>query len=632
MSSICGIYRFEGQAGKTETQASLQAISHWQPDNTGFWQDGPVAMGHALLQQNFGEAKVALPWQHPSLSLVITADARLDYRQELVNKLNKQGVGLSLTDNQLILHAYLKWGEECAHHLQGDFAFALWDGRQGKFFCARDHIGCRPFFYFLSDKMFAFASEIKGLKPYQGISTSLDEEWIVNTVTGIKSAKDKTPFHGVLRLLPGHTLTVSSKGATLQKYWELSRSPTIHYAKEEDYVLAFREKLSLAVQCRTRSSFMVACELSGGVDSSSVTAMAARQGKVVTFSHAMPDDALGKIFPYQDERDFIQQVLQFHEIEDSVFCTAENRKILPALERSLFLQDAPPQQFFHSFSDELYEKVSARGARTLLSGFGGDELVSYQGAGYLNQLAARGKLGKLVRELARKNYHKPWNIPLGALVLTMKEKYPGIYFLFKEKSKKPAWLVEKYKALALDPAFEKEWNIQERFFLGKGFPSHPSLKERQLERILHQHVPQRLELSAIAARSWNIDYAYPLLDKKLMEFYMGLPDEMKYCRGWGRYILRKSMQGLLPPSIQWRNDKTGATVPTVFMRLRGDEENVGQLIHDARARLSRHYLDYDKLLVWLDRNLHRGQVKTPANPGAFHGALSVLLYQIENIM
>jgi asparagine synthase (glutamine-hydrolysing) len=143
-------------------------------------------------------------------------------------------------------------------------------------------------------------------------------------------------------------------------------------------------------------------------------------------------------------------------------------------------------------------------------------------------------------------------------------------------------------------------------------------------------MPRRLEYCAIQAQTHQAEYRYPLLDKRLVEFYLSLPSSMKFRNGYGRYILRKATEGILPPEIQWRTDKTGVVVPSIFLRWKQDEKAIRDLILRAKESNIKHYVDYDKMLDMLEKIVHRDTgSRERVNPQAFQSSVMLLLYQLN---
>ena len=235
----------------------------------------------------------SLPFYAPAWGLTISADARIDNREELFARLaipaDQQN---AIPDSQLILQAYGKWGRDCAAHLLGDFAFAIWDEGEQRLFCARDHLGHKPLFYHCTNDAFIFATEMKGLFAATALPRTLNQSWVADALTVLMADNEYTPYQAIWRLPPAHWFAISAEEFTRETYWRLDPAREICLPSEADYVEAFREKLTEAVRCRVRSVFPIGSELSGGLDSSTVAGLAARQTQAdgiefTTFSHVL---------------------------------------------------------------------------------------------------------------------------------------------------------------------------------------------------------------------------------------------------------------------------------------------------------------------------------------------------------
>ena len=196
----------------------------------------------------------------------------------------------ALTNDESILSAYETWGEDCVKHLIGDFAFAIWDGK--KLFCARDHFGVKPFFYTHVDGNFNFSSTLNDLRP--GVSNALNEIAVGDYLLfGVNQDNSTTIFKDIQRLPPGHTLTVANNEIKIRRYWTPSLPAEVRYRDSESYVEHFLELLSLAVRDRLRTE-RVAISMSGGLDSTSLAAVASEYAEVagftVVYDSLIPDE------------------------------------------------------------------------------------------------------------------------------------------------------------------------------------------------------------------------------------------------------------------------------------------------------------------------------------------------------
>ena len=180
-------------------------------------------------------------------------------------------------DSSLILLAYERWGAECVKRLLGDFAFAIWDGRERRLFCARDPFGCMPFVYHYDGKRFIFASDIKGVLARME-SPRLNEPMIAAylQMSTCHAEKRLTFFEEVVKLPPAHTLTLTAAGVQLSRHWSPEDAPEVRLATDADYAEQLRVLFEDSVGCRLRSAFPVGSHLSGGLDSSIVSIVASR--------------------------------------------------------------------------------------------------------------------------------------------------------------------------------------------------------------------------------------------------------------------------------------------------------------------------------------------------------------------
>ncbi|MEZ4633907.1 MAG: asparagine synthase-related protein [Caldilineaceae bacterium] len=268
-------------------------LSHWGPDGGNTWQDSQCGLGQALLLNTPEAQHERLPRWVEDAGLAITAEARIDNRAELCDLFSiPQRERTTIPDSELILHAYLKWGEDCPDHLLGDWSFAIWHPDQRKLFVARDHHGNTSLVYWQQGEHFAFASDPAALYAI-GAPRRLNELYLAQVLISWPA------YHGpqtidldIQRLPPAHAMTVTPEGVRTWRYWRLEDTPELHLPNREEYVEGFLEVYDRAVRDRLRSHRPVGVTLSGGLDSGSVTALAARalseQGKRLTAFTSVP--------------------------------------------------------------------------------------------------------------------------------------------------------------------------------------------------------------------------------------------------------------------------------------------------------------------------------------------------------
>jgi asparagine synthase (glutamine-hydrolysing) len=203
MSAIIGIFYLDGQpVTEAELNKMLESLAHRGSDGCGIWKDGATGLGHRMLWTTPESLHEQLPLVDRTGKLAIIADARIDNRDELIKLLGfTDRPSQQISDSQLILSAYEKWGEQCVGKLLGDFVFAIWDARKRSLFCGRDPLGIKHFYYYyLPGRAFVFASEIKGLLCLPFVPRQLDELSIAYHLLPVYDDKSSTFYQGILRL------------------------------------------------------------------------------------------------------------------------------------------------------------------------------------------------------------------------------------------------------------------------------------------------------------------------------------------------------------------------------------------------------------------------------------------------
>ncbi len=565
MSSISGIFYRNGRKTERELIKKMNdRLSHRGPDGSSVYCTGPIAMGHQMLRTTRESLHEKLPSYDKKTGLVITADARIDNRKELSEKLgipDREDV----PDSYFILKSYQKWGENCPEKLVGDFSFAIWDELNESLFCVRDHMGVKPFYYYLSGDNFLFAKEIKALFTLDTVQSRVNEKQIAEHLTYILENKDETFYENIHRLPPATTLTLNLEKETFNQYWALDPTFELQLDSDEAYIREFLSIFKEVVRCRLRSAFPVGSMLSGGLDTTSVvrTAQKIRSDPGETFDHDKygensPLKTFSAVFdevPECDEQYFIDMTLSKYDF-DSHYVHAD--KISPLGE---------VYEFF-SFSDQpflypnlfmlwnLYKKAGENDVRILLDGFDGDTVVSY-GEGIFRELLKSGRWGRYIKEInetAKKHGIRPYKLLTVKFINTFTPKFV----------KKLRWALTKFTPLdrrnsrLIKKEFIQRTGLVEH--LNKTFESE--LDVRGSSRELHNYYInlglRQLELEQLdwAAARFGIEPRHPFYDKRLIEFCLALPLEQKRKDGYDRLILRKAMKVIIPEGIDQRIIKT----------------------------------------------------------------------------
>jgi asparagine synthase (glutamine-hydrolysing) len=390
MSGIAGILAFDGapvDPGRIESMT--QAMAHRGPDGIHHWRSTSVALGHCLLHTTAESMEERQPLSNDDGQVVLTMDGRLDNWEELRRELLGAGAVLrTRSDGELVLRAYEAWGRECLAHLDGDFAFALWDARRQVVFCARDRMGRKPFNYHWDGTRLTFASELHAILAMPWVPRTLNEGAVAECLAMAWRSREDTPWVGVRRLVAAHWMEIGPGHQQITEYWRPELHTPIVYARDEEYVEHYRHLLADAVRRTSRTHRPLACEVSGGLDSSAIFAVAADLER----SKRLPAPSLaGFTLRFQggeaDERAYAGDVaahvgLPVHEIEPT-------RKPLSWYEAWAEKYQELPGYPNGVMGWGIRRAASEQGARALLVGIGGDEWLAGSRDYHAEALAAR---------------------------------------------------------------------------------------------------------------------------------------------------------------------------------------------------------------------------------------------------
>lgn len=553
MSGIFGFWNLDGRPADSTLLAAMAAtLAHRGPDGWSGRTLGPVAIGHRMLRVTPESRRESQPIVSSDGARILTADLRLDNRDELYRKLRLSPGERDISDADLLFRATEAYGAATPMHLLGACAWARWDEARRELVCARDHFGEKPlYYYFAPQRLFAFASEIKALWAVPGVPDDLDElEVARHLMVPVADDAGATYFAGIRRLLTGHTLTVTPTGMEERPYWSLDPTRSLALSSDDEYVEAVREVFIEAVRCRLRASTPIASMLSGGMDSSSITCVAARL--LAGARCAFPLRTLSALYPdvpESDERRHIDTVLEMLEpfgVESSAF-DADRTNPLADIDDINWSGDGANKAGNLYLNHTLYRMAAAHGARVVLDGFDGDSTLSH-GQGRLREMAGARQWRPLWNELSAK-----------ARLLGMSRRVALSYmvraYAIPEAMRRPVRRARKARtrwAGGLAPEFARA--VAHRI----AEPESPGTTDREYHRFLMTR-PALLQgvdwLEAIGAGA-GVEVRLPYFDVRLVELCVALPSAMKLRNGLSRFVMREAMAGILPDEIRWRRDKS----------------------------------------------------------------------------
>lgn len=541
MSAICGIYHPDGgTVSRSRLDDMVQSMRHRGPDRSDVFVQGSIGLGHAMLCITPESLEENQPYTEGKTTIV--ADARIDNRDELLEKL---GLAENTTDSMIILNAYRNWKERCPEKLLGDFAFAIWDEKNSRIFCARDHMGVRPFYYYRTGELFAFASEIKALLQLPEVPRVLDEEMVANYLATVLDDREITFYKYIKRLPAAHSLVIPGEP---MRYWRLDPARKIRYSSDEEYAAEFLKVFGEAVRCRTRSAFPVGSTLSGGLDSSSVCCLASialsTQGKhLETFSAIFPDA------PKCDETHYINEVLSKGDMNphfiraDKVSPFGEIDKIFDEVDEPFWI----PNLFWKR---AVCRSAGQAGVRVLLDGFDGDTVVSH-GLFLLEEMFKSLRWRSLLAEVS--GLQQTLKIPPRRLIWStcIAPLAPDWFArIWKRLRRHTAY---DYARIYFNPDFAERIGL--KYMMNARYESPKMPENPMLDALEDGFLQYLMEVSDHLAGAFSVECSHPFFDKRVIEFSLALPSNQRLRHGYSRWIMREALKGILPERIRMRGGK-----------------------------------------------------------------------------
>lgn len=549
------------------------------------WCDGYC--GLAVLAGVGGERQTMGHAVDQDPAYVIASGARVDNREEIGRALGIPASELRTTaDESLISQSYAAWGESCTERLYGDWSFAVWHPKERRLFLARDHFGISSLYYHVDRNIFAFASTPKPLLALKQISTKIDELFLAQRLTSWSPDGFRTIHSGISRLPPAHRLTVTPDKLYLRQYWYLEKTPMLRLPKRQEYVEAFSEVFDDAVRCRLRpisavdgKGVAIAATLSGGLDSSSVAATAAKllsqEGRRLTAYTAVPyfDTKKYLITWFGDEFPFAQATSRAAGNVDLKAIDAINCTPIRAIRWMLEVLNEPVHAAGNAFWIlELWKAALADGNDVLLLGQFGNAGVSWTGDVFsqsipfqLRQLGWR----KWLRELLKRN------LPPRVLAESRLRRTDSL---------------QQYRATAINPAFAGRLNLLERRY--NDSREQPARSALDLRSFLEPGRNAGGAFYAELGAAFGLDVRDPTADARVLAFTYSVPDHVFIDprSGLDRWLIREAMKGRLPDEVRLNRNR-GRQAADLVPRLRASAGEVEMALNELADGPAGDYVD-----------------------------------------
>ena len=557
MSGIAGVIRFDGapvEVGLVERMTS--AMAHRGPDGIQHWASGAVAVGHCMLRTTPESLQEHQPLGNEDESVVLVMDGRVDNWEDLRRDLMGRGAALrTRADAELVLRAYETWGRDCLLRIEGDFALVIWDGRRREAFCARDRVGKKTFNYRWDGTTLAFASELHAILALPGMREELNEGLLAEVLADEWRSHDETFWKGILRLPAAHRMTVSARSARPERYWAPDLWETLPYTREDDYVEHYRALLVDVVRRTSRSHLPVACEVSGGLDSSAIFAVAEHLRR----QQQLPAPAIGgyclkfEDAPDAEERAYSRAVGDASRRDHrGMRRDAEAGVVVPGLGASIPRIPRLPER-----RDVAGD--AAGGARARRAG---DAVWCRRGL-----VVGRALAGRL---LQRRTWPPGRSGEVRAAFSADRRElglWPAAWVLFrfgavtllpdaiKNVLRAVRW-PGRGRLLRVSSRLEQEL---ERRRTRHGRPSAPAVRRwtqaLQLEMLEAAFDALAYEIEERAACSQGLELRYPFFNHKIIQLAFSTPERLRSRGRMAKRIHRRALAGFLPELVLRREDK-----------------------------------------------------------------------------
>ncbi|WP_337103061.1 asparagine synthase-related protein [Paenibacillus sp. YIM B09110] len=560
MSAIAGVFNCNEEPVTVETiENMMQALQKYPAHDVRVWHDRFVFLGCHAQWITPESTKERLPYYDEQHKLAITADAIIDNREELFNRLQVEHFRRKqMTDSELILAAYLKWGREAPRYLIGDFAFIIWDEQKRHLFGARDLSGNRTLYYYHHSGQFAFCTVMNPLFTISGVKKELNESWLTEflMIPIILDTIDvhSTVYHHIDQIPPGHSITVADGNLALEQYGTFIKpGGNLKLKTNGEYEEAFREVFQEAVTSKLRTYRSVGASLSGGLDSGAVVSFAAnplrQEGKTLqTYSYVPPTDFVDWTPKslLADERPYIGATVQHVGNIAHNDLDFSGRNSFEEMNDLLELMEAPYKFFENSFWIKgILEQAEKDGVGVLLHGGSGNYSISWGPAlDYYAQLLRKLRLLRFYHEL--KLYGRNMRIGRSRLLpIIGKLAFPAPAFFSKPSPDIPH---------LINPDLAERTKVFDKLKNHNVGLTDSSMNEFAA-RIYQFENLSFLNHQGTSSTKLSLRYAVrerdPTSDPRVVRFCLSVPVEQYVQNGMDRSLIRRSTENYLPDKVRF---------------------------------------------------------------------------------
>jgi asparagine synthase (glutamine-hydrolysing) len=603
MSAIAGLMRFDGRpVGRHELDRVASALHRYGPDRSEIVARDAVALVHALMAMTPEDRFDKQPLQGPG-GLLMTADLRLDNRDDVLARIGSSPrEAMAWADSRVLLAGWEKLGDQIWPLLRGPFAVAIWEPRRRALTLARDHLGLNVLMWHRGAQFFAFASMPGALFALNDVPRQLNEEKFADFLVLNHADHATTIYRDVFRVPPAHVLQVTSDGSVQQRrFWSPADVEPITLSSDQAYADGLRSRLDQAVRRQLRSAHPVGCLLTGGLDSSSVCALAARafaeQKKRLAAFTGVPREGFDGRLPagtYADESPYVEAIARKLGNVDVEYVRDNTNGAFAALERIFIALDGPVRNPSNlGWMLAILRQARAHGRRVLLGGLYGNCTISWDG---WSQTASHLKRGRLLTALRqwRLYYRRTGHSGATALQrLIVEPLLPKRVADWLDRRRRPMWAAPWQDHSPIKADFARLMGVDERARkVGHDFLYSVRPDER-LARLTA--VDYAGDWFAAEKAVTGVEVRDPTADIDVVAYCLGVPAEQYLAEGIDRSLIRRAMWGLLPEMVL-TNRLNGLQMPEWNEHLESQRDQLAQQVAElSRSALVRRMIDVGRL-------------------------------------
>lgn len=498
-------------------------------------------------------------------------------------------------NNIIVIEGYKKWRKDLPKHLDGNFSFVLIDLQNHELFGVRDHIGFEQFYYCWDDEAIIVSNNLAGIRSTLGREPKFSKQYIIHYLSQQFPRQGATIYEDIKTLPPGFLLKCDSLNLEVEKYWDYSDSE-ISMANECSAQL--RQIISSSIDKRISGKKNYAIQLSGGLDSSAIL------GLMHSAANRRHDSlfAITRIFKEQyrdarrDETKYAKEIARIYNISLH-YCDQEVKCPLEELsEYYLHMGNIPYNPFF-SISRPLYQRAIELGANHIITGFGGDEMVSMQGKNIFPLLLIEGRFKELLRVTGE--YSENYGISNFKTIKSMifAQMLPDRVVKKYLEMNNPGKMEEENLSF-VNPGIQRKFSNGGITTEGKGKNNSFDMSSQVSNNVQNGIMQHVCEVYSFSSNQYGLQFVHPLLDKRIMEFISQVPPLELIKGGWRRSLFRRAMVGVLPESIRCRKDKSIFSLP-YEMYIRSSRGAIMELIAKGNSQ-AWDYIDNEALKKWTD--------------------------------